>query len=87
MKISLDDFPIDGLRLTYRGQRTPVIPYDAPAILVKYRLQALAGIEEVQVVQLRGQQLCSSAGSVMEVILSYLLLYLWTQYCTWMNYR
>ncbi len=57
-----------GLVLSYQGQVTPLIPFDAADGLVQYRLRQLPGLGNVVVTRLVGNKLCSSTGSVMEVL-------------------
>ena len=53
-----------GIYISYNGQTTPFIPYDADDIMIQYYMSKLSSITEIAVEFRQGTQLCSYAGSV-----------------------
>jgi hypothetical protein len=57
-----------GIKLLFKGQLTNLIPYDATAELIKYRLEELSTLNSVEVNIIQGNHICSSSGSVTQVV-------------------
>lgn len=57
-----------GMYLTFRGEQTRVIPYDASNILIRERLLELTTLEDVSVRIAYGTEMCSSGGSATKII-------------------
>lgn len=55
---------VGGLYFIFQNERTAYIPFNAPAALIKYRLEQLDLVELIDVEFLQGTQMCSSTGSI-----------------------
>ena len=53
-----------GMYISFNGETTPLIPYDADDFLVQYYLSKFSSITSIAVQFLQGTQLCTHAGSV-----------------------
>jgi hypothetical protein len=57
-----------GMYLTFRGEQTRAIPWDASNALIRDRLMELSTVDEVSVRVAYGTELCSTGGSATKVI-------------------
>lgn len=57
-----------GMYLSFQGEQTKVIPYDASNALIRERLLELPSLEDVSVRIAYGTEMCSSGGSATKII-------------------
>jgi hypothetical protein len=76
-----------GIKLSFKGQISSLIPYDATAELIKYRLEELSTLDDLDVNIIQGKQICSSSGSITQVyvyIYLYIYIYIYIYMYTYM---
>eukprot|EP01032_Pedospumella_encystans_P017598 gene17598-20046_t len=56
-----------GLYISFKGQQTPLIPFDASAELIQFRMSQFTSIKKVIVDIVEGTQMCSNTGSVTQI--------------------